>query len=162
MRKFIGGVLASLVLVAATVRADEEKVELDKLPKAVVEAVKAKFPKCEMVSASKEKEGDKTIFEVQIKDGKTKADVSLTEEGKIVSIEKEIAAADLPKEVTDALEARYAKAKINLAEEVTDKDDKVVYELHVTTADGKKGEVVFDPKGKFVKEEFKKEKKEDK
>jgi hypothetical protein len=159
MRKLIGGVTVALVLAATAARADEEKVDVDKLPKAVLDAVKAKFPKAELVGASKEKEGDKTLYEVRIKDGKTKADVSLTEEGKIVSIEKEIAAADLPKEVTDALEARYAKAKIDLAEEVTDKDDKVVYELHVTTADGKKGEVVFDPKGKFVKEEFKKEEK---
>src|SRR5947209_569232 len=37
--------LAILVVVVAAKADDEEKVPLDKLPKAVVEAVKAKFPK---------------------------------------------------------------------------------------------------------------------
>ena len=38
---------------------DEEKVAIDKLPKAVVDAVKKMFPKAEMTGATKEEEGDK-------------------------------------------------------------------------------------------------------
>ena len=59
--------IALTVLGAFAVWADEEKVPLDKLPKAVVEAVKEKFPKAELVSASKEDENGKTVFEVSIK-----------------------------------------------------------------------------------------------
>ena len=42
---------------------------LDKLPKAVVEAVKKRFPKAEMIGAAKETEDGKTEYEVTIKDG---------------------------------------------------------------------------------------------
>src|SRR5438105_1127074 len=47
--------------------AEEEDIPLDKLPKAVVEAVKAKFKGAELVSASEEKDADgKTTYEVML------------------------------------------------------------------------------------------------
>src|SRR5262249_14637027 len=64
------------------------------------------------------------------------------------------------KEVAKALEDKYPKATIKLAEEVTE-GDKVTYEALIVTADKKTIEVVLDPKGKIVKEEEKKEKKKE-
>jgi hypothetical protein len=164
MRTLVIGTL-SFALVAllglTAARADddkEEKVPLDKLPKAVTDAVKAKFDGAELVSASKEKDNGKDVYEVAIKHKGTNIDVSLTPEGKIVSIEKEIAAKDLPKPVSEALDAKYPKATIKKLEEVTE-NDKVVYEALLVTAEQKTVEAVFDPSGKLVKEE-KKEKKE--
>jgi uncharacterized membrane protein YkoI len=136
----------------------EEKVPLDKLPRAVTDAVKAKFDGAELVSASKEKDNGKLVYEVAIKHKGSNIDVSLTPKGKIVSIEKEIAAKDLPKAVSEALDAKYPKATIKKLEEVTE-NDKVVYEALLVTAEQKTIEAVFDPSGKLVKEE-KKEKKE--
>jgi hypothetical protein len=46
----------------AGVHADEEKVPLDKLPKAVVEAMKKRFPKAEIIEAAKEMEDGKTEY----------------------------------------------------------------------------------------------------
>jgi uncharacterized membrane protein YkoI len=156
----LGFALVALVgLTAAWADDDkEEKVPLDKLPKAVTDAVKAKFDGAELVSASKEKDNGKDVYEVAIKHKGSNIDVSLTPEGKIVSIEKEIAAKDLPKAVSDALDAKYPKATIKKLEEVTE-NDKVVYEALLVTAEQKTIEAVFDPSGKLVKEE-KKEKKE--
>jgi uncharacterized membrane protein YkoI len=167
MRSLVIGTvgLALLALVAwAPARADEgkeEKIALDKLPKEVVDAVKKKFEGCELVSAEKEKEDGKEVYEVAIKHKGSKIEVTLTPEGKIVSVEKQIDAKDLPKEVKEALDDKYPKAQIKLAEEET-KDDKVTYEVLIVTADKKTVEVVLDPKGKVLKEEKKKEKEEKK
>lgn len=155
VKRMLSAGVATLALVVSGVLADEEKVPLDKLPKEVTEAVKKKFPKAELVSAEKEKEDGKTVYEVNIKNEGQTIEVTLTPEGKIVSIEKEITAKDLPKVVADALEAKYPKASIKKAEEIIKEDKLISYEMLIVTADKKKLEVKFDPTGKFLEEEKK-------
>ena len=159
--------LLGLAVLAQAVRADdEEKVALDKLPKAVVDAVKARFPDAEMKGASKEVEGGKTTYEVSIKNKKDEIDVELTAEGEITAIEKEIDAKDLPKAVSKALEEKYPKAEYKEVEEVTKVDKKTeklaYYEVQLKTAEKKKFEVQVDPDGKILNEEKKDEVKKDK
>jgi hypothetical protein len=156
-RLTVGAMVLALVVVC--VRADEEKVPLDKVPQAVKDAVKKKFPKEEMVSASTEKdEAGKQVYEIQLKTSKKQnIDVTVTPEGKIVLVEKEIDAKELPKAVAMAMFNKYPKATVKLAEELS-KDDKITaYEMIIVTADKKTLEVEFAPDGKFVKEEEKKE-----
>ncbi len=156
MRRILCGA-AVLVVVTAAARADEEKVPLDKLPGAVVEAIKAKFPKAELVSADKETEKDKITYEVTIKNGAQELEVTVTPEGKILTVAREIPVGDLPKAVLAAIKARYPRATLKSAEEISE-DDKVV-EYEVVIAVGKKKlEVTFDPKGKFIEEEEVKDK----
>src|ERR1700736_6594803 len=101
-----------LVAAAPAARADDEdKVDLDKLPKAVVDAVKARFPDAELKGASKETEDGKTFFEVEIVNKKVELDVELTTDGDITEIEKDIDVKDLPKAVSKALEEKYPKAE---------------------------------------------------
>ena len=156
MRKFLGrlmAVAAMVVLTGTMLRAEEEKVALDMLPAAVVKAIKAKYPKAELVAAETGVEDGKKQFEVDIKNGKHELELTLSPEGKILVVERVIAAKDLPKVVEEALEAKYPKSKIEKVEEVS-KDDKVAsYEITVTTADKKKVEAEFDVKGKFIDEE---------
>jgi uncharacterized membrane protein YkoI len=165
MRRLRDGLMASVVLcvlAGMAARADdekEEKVPLDKVPKAVLKAVKGKFKDAELVSAATEKDEGKLIYEIVIKHKGHNIDVSVTPDGKIVSYEKTIDVKDLPKEVSEALESKYARAKIKLVEEVAE-GDKMNYEVLLVTADNKTVEVVFDPKGKVVKEEKKESKKE--
>ncbi len=163
MRTFICvavSVTLGMCVLATGARADEEKIELDKLPKAVTEAIKKAYPDGEMKSAEKEKEDGKEVYEVVVKNKDQTLEITLTPEGKILSVEKEIAAKDLPKAVTDAVDAKYPKATIKKAEEET-KDEKVTYEVLIETADKKIVEVVLDPKGKILKEEKKEEKKKE-
>jgi uncharacterized membrane protein YkoI len=150
-------VVVSLVFGAAPSRADEEKIPLDKVPAKVKEAIKAKFPAAELVSAEKEKEDGKTVFEVVIKNAGQKIEVIVDETGKIVAIEKVIAVKDLPKPVVEALEKKYPKATIKKVEEVL-KGDKTTYELRIESG-GKTLEVTFDSTGKFLEEEVQKDKK---
>lgn len=155
-------VMAGLCAVMVSVgRADEEKIALDQLPAKVKAAIKAKFPDAELISAEKEKEDGKTLYEVAIKHKGRTIEATVAEDGKIVEIEKEIATKDLPKVIVDALEKKYPKAAVTKAEEIT-ADDKMKYELLIT-AGGKTLEVSFDAQGKFLKEEDKSnEKKEEK
>src|ERR1051326_506395 len=119
-------VFALTLVIAPVALADEEKIDLDKLPKAVVDAIKAKFPDGKLVSAEKETEGDKTVYEVVVKNKDQNVEIVLTAEGKIVEIEQEGAAKDLPKAVTKTIEDKYPKATIKSAESST-RDDKVTY-----------------------------------
>jgi uncharacterized membrane protein YkoI len=157
MQRFITAAgMAALILSfwTSSAGAEEEKVPVDQLPKAVVDAVKAKFPGAELQGAEKEDADGKTIYEVSLKHKGSKYDISLTPEGKIVEIEKTIAARDLPAAVTKGLDQKYPKATIELAEEIT-VDDKLKYEVLIVTADKKKLEVVLDSTGKILKEESK-------
>src|SRR5262245_14200581 len=171
MRAFIpswrtAAVVMGLFLCAGAAPADEEKVPLDKLPQAVVDAVKAKFPKAKLVSAEKETDDGKTVYEVAIKNDKQSIEVTLTPEGKIVEIEKRIAAKDLPKAVAKALEEKYPKATYKRIEEIIKvKDDKEkleYYEVLLVTAENKKLEVAVAPDGKITKTADKSKEKEDK
>jgi len=167
MRSLFAGVATSFVVclgVSAVLRAEEEKVPLDKLPKAVADAVKKRFPDAELVKASKETEDGKMFYEVSVKDKDLKADVTLTAEGQVQEMEKEVAAKDLPAAVTEALEAKYPKAALKKSEEiikVRDGAEKLEsYEVLLVTTEKKTVEVVFSPDGKIIKTEEKKEKEE--
>ena len=157
MRAFLA--VLALGFGLSTLRADEVKVELKDVPKAVLETVKKRFPKAELIEAAKETDGTKVEFEVSLKDGETKYDVMLTPDGKITLIEKTIALKDLPKAVVEAIEKAYPKATHTLAEEMTKViDGKEVlsyYEVRLTTADKKLLEVEVSPEGKIIKFEDK-------
>jgi Putative beta-lactamase-inhibitor-like, PepSY-like len=145
--------VAAVLVGAALVRADEEKVQLDKLPKAVVKAVQKRFPRVEMTAASKEKEGDKVVYEVSLKKDGKNIDVTVTEAGVITTIEQELAFKDLPKAVARTFEEKYPNAKYEIIESVTKvsdgKETLEYYESTLVAADRKKWEVEILPDGKF-------------
>jgi uncharacterized membrane protein YkoI len=137
----------------------EGKVSLDKVPKAVLKAVKDKFKGAELVSAQTEKEDGKLIYEIIIKDKGQNVEVSVTPEGKILSSERTIAAKDLPRPVQEAINKKYPQAEYKRIEELTE-EDKLNYEVLLVTADKKTIEVVLDREGKILKEEKQEKKKE--
>jgi len=150
---------AAIIALNVVMLADEKKEEVDveKLPQALIDTMKAKFPRAAPISAVKEKEDGKEVFEVKIKHQGSVLEVTVTPEGKILSIEKEIAEKDLPKAVADSLKAKYADATIKKAEQIT-KDDKVAsYEVVIVAKDKQSLKVCFDPAGKFLEEKKAKE-----
>jgi uncharacterized membrane protein YkoI len=133
--------LVVVILAVAACRADEEKIALDQLPKAVVEGLKAKYPNAELVSAVKENEDGKTVYEVKIKNNGEKLEVTLSAEGKVLEEEKDgdkkeenkaekVAPDKLPKAVADAIKARFPNGEITSAEKETE-DGKVVYDIEL-------------------------------
>ena len=168
MRGILLAVVAMAMVGFAGLRAEdgEEKVPLDKLPKAITDAVTKRFPKAKMVSAATELEDKVKVYEVTIQEGDVKTDVTLTTEGVITGFESTVAAKDLPKVITDAVASKYPQGKITLAETVTKvkagKETMEYYEVIVTSgADTVEMQIL--PDGKIKAEEKKPaEKKEDK
>src|SRR5262249_8231250 len=136
MRNVIGFALTVLVTSNGVIRAYDD-VPVDKLPKAIVDALKKRFPKGELASASKSGEGDKTAYEVSVKEGALKADVNLTNAGVITGMEKQIAEADLPKAIAAAVKAKHPKGTVKTCEEVIavkdGKEEIEYYEVVVET-----------------------------
>jgi hypothetical protein len=140
-----------LALAVGGLRADEDKVPLDKLPKAVKDSVKKRFPKAVFVEATKETEDGETEYAVTIKVGQTKIDVTLTPDGTITLIERMITAKDLPKKVMDTLKSRYPRAMIKTIAEVIDVNDGKetldYYEVVLVTAARKTLEIEISADG---------------
>ncbi len=156
----IAGLAAlGLVLLLIATRRDEEKAPHIELPKAVLDAIKARFPNGKLTGTKKEVEDGETEYEVTLEDKGRKFEVTLTAEGVITDIEKEIAAKELPETVAKALEAKYPKAVYKTIKEIIEvekKEETVTgYEVLLVTADKKKVAVDVDPDGEITKEEDK-------
>jgi uncharacterized membrane protein YkoI len=149
----------ALLVWAGFVRADEEKVALAKVPKPVLEAVKARFKGAELTGASRETEDGKPVFEVTIKVKGQKIDVTLSPAGELLMIEKQIAAKDLPDAVARTLKGKYPGATYKIVEEIVKVEKKkeklAYYEVLLVKADKKALEVKVTAEGKVVEEEKK-------
>ena len=171
MHKIAGRLMVLSLMVfgfyLAAAHADEEKIGLDKVPKVVIDAVKARFAGAKLVGADKETDKGKVAYEIAIEHKDQKIEVTVTPEGMIFQIEKLITYKDLPKVVSEAVESKYPKAKAEKVEEVIkvkDGQEKLeYYELVLGTAQAKTIEVTVSPQGKILNEEDQsKEKKETK
>ena len=155
----IGIVLIAMTLIVVVARADESKVATSEVPKAGLAAVKAMFPGAEIKGAAKETEDGKTVFEVTLTQKGSNIDVTVSEDGKIQLVEKQIADKDLPAAVRRALDARYPKATYKIIEQVDNvKDGKSsldFFEALLVTADKETLEVQIAPDGKIKAEEKK-------
>jgi uncharacterized membrane protein YkoI len=159
-----GSVVLGLSLLVAGAQAGEQKVPLGKVPKAVLAAVKARFPDAKLVRAEKETEKGKTVYEIAINNKNQKIEVTLTPKGKITEIEKQIAAKAMPAGVTKALKAKYPEATYKRIEEVfkvkKGKEKLAYYEVLLVTKEDKKLEVSVTRAGKILKEEDKSKEKD--
>jgi hypothetical protein len=172
MMRTVGGAALAValgVVVWAAPQGGEQKVPLDKVPKAVMDSVKARFPDAKLIGASSEKTGDKLVYEVELEFKGKHHDVTVETDGKIVTIEREIAFKELPKVVQKTLNKAHPKAVFKIIEEVIHvKDGKEkleYYEAHIEGADKKEVEVIVLPDGKIkapAQEEKKGEEKKEK
>src|SRR2546422_680314 len=152
MNKFQSIVCAIAIsfCLAAVASAQEKGIRAKDVPAPVIAAAAKAYPNARIVGWAREIDSGKTFYEAEMREGQTKRDVAFMPDGTIDLVEEEIALAQVPAAVQDALKARYPRAVINQAERLT-RGSEVQYELHVGRAPKK--EVVFMPDGKFVKEE---------
>jgi hypothetical protein len=148
-------VLAGLLLAAPAARArDKDKLDLDKIPKKVRDALKAKFPKAEIHKWTREKEAGKVVYDIEFKQEGRKFEADIFEDGTIHNWEKEIAAKDLPDAVKKAVGKKYPRATLKEVMQITEvKGKKEVlggYEIVLETADKKEVEVTVGPDGKIL------------
>jgi uncharacterized membrane protein YkoI len=149
--------LLGLFGLASGAGAQEVEIPLDQVPKAVMDASKAKFPGAKIGEASKETEDGKTVFELSMTHEGRKMDVTFEENGTLVLVETEVPEAEVPAAVTKAVKDKYPGAKVDLVESVKKgpavKKEVDYYELHLTTADKKEVELEVDGAGKILKTE---------
>jgi hypothetical protein len=155
-------VLAGLLLAGSAVRAqdkkdkDKDKLDLHKIPKKVMDALKAKFPKAEIHKWTSAKEGDDIVYDIEFKQEGRKFEADIKENGTYINFEREIAAKDLPAAVKKAVEKLYPKSTLkDIMEiiEVKGKDEKLDgYEIVLDTAGKKEVEVTVAPDGKILED----------
>jgi len=164
MRHFgwIAFALAAAFFVGAIASAEDKAKDLDKIPKAVMETLKSKFPKAEITKWSKETEKGTVVYDLEFTESGKKAEMDVKEDGTIINIERVIEAKDLPEAVAKAVEKKFPKATLKEVMECkAGKEEKLEgYEIVLVTEDKKHFEIMVDPTGKIVEEEeLKKEEK---
>jgi len=147
---------ALLLVLTGEIRAKEEPVLEDKIPKSVMESLLKKFPKAKIDKCIKEKEGNDVIYDIEFKQESRKCEADIKEDGTYLNYEKAIEAKDLPKAVRESIDRRYPKATLKEVMEetaVTGKDEKLAaYEIVLTTADKKEEELKLSPEGKILED----------
>src|SRR5262245_31301565 len=124
----LGFFVLLLIVGVGELRAKEEPVPQDKIPKAVMDALLAKFPKARIDKCVKEDQGDDVVYDIEFKQEGRKCEADIKEDGTYINYEKAIEARDLPKAVRDAIEKKYPKATLNEIMEETEvkgKEEKV-------------------------------------
>jgi hypothetical protein len=149
------GALGLLMAIGA-VRAEEEPVPQEKIPKAVMASLLAKFPQAKIDKCTKAKEGDDTVYDIEFKQAGRKCEADITEQGAYINYEKAIEANKLPKLVRDAIEKRYPQStmkEIMEETEVKGKDEQLsAYEVVLETANKKEVEVRVSPAGEILED----------
>ena len=168
MLRFAGrsvvGLLAVIAFgVAGPLPAQDKK---DEIPRKVMDALKARFPKAVIDKWTKEKENDKVVYDIEFKQDGKKFEADIFEDGTIHNWEKEIAIKDLPKVVSDAVYKKYPKSTFKEVMQVTavknGKDELEGYEIVLETADKKEVEITVAPDGKVLEDSADEKKKEEK
>jgi uncharacterized membrane protein YkoI len=144
----------SLCLSAWAAEGDkEEKVSLDKLPAAVAKALKAQAGDEKITGLSKEKDEGKTVYEATFTKKGHVHDVTVDEDGKLVSDEETIPVSEAPKVIREAIEREFPGGKIEKFERIKE-GGKTNYEA-LLSGNKKREEIKFSEDGKVIEREDK-------
>ena len=136
------GLLIMIVAAVIALSVFSQKLNESQVPAAVKTAFERKYPS---VKASWDKED--ANYEANFKhDGKAMSAV-IGKNGTVVETETDIPVTDLPKAVQDYMKKNYPGVKIEEAARIVKANGDVNYEAEVHHKD-----VIFDAKGKYIKE----------
>jgi hypothetical protein len=149
----VAGFLAVLGLASGT-RAQEEQIPLRRVPKAVMDSAKAKFPGAKVMAASEEtEEGKPPVFALKMRQQYHTVDVTFDVDGTVVLVETDVYPKDLPKVVLRAVERKYPGAglrgvvSVKKGPEVKKADH---YEFYLVKVDKKPALVKVAPDGRVL------------
>jgi hypothetical protein len=150
----VAGFLAVLGLASGT-HAQEEQIPLRRVPKAVMDSAKAKFPGAKIMAASEEtEEGKPPVFALEMRHQYHTVDVTFEVDGTVVLVETDVYAKDLPKVVLRAVDRKYPGAgirgvvSVKQGSELKKKADH--YELYLVKADNKPALLKVAPDGRVL------------
>ena len=125
-------------------------IEISKLPAAVQKTVKEETKNATAVKVSKETEGGTTLYEVESTVKGRGRDLMVNAQGMVVSIEEEVALADIPGAARTGIEKLAMGGAISKVETLT-KGSVVTYEAVITKKGMKKTEVMVNGDGSVAK-----------
>lgn len=147
-------VSASLCFAVQAAEKDvEETVSLDKIPAAAAKALKEQAGDANITNLSKEKAEGKLVFEATFTKKGRVHDVTVDENGKLVSDEEVIPLSEAPETVRAAIKKEAPDGKIVKFERIRE-GGKISYEALISTK-SKREEIKFDDKGKVLEREDK-------
>jgi hypothetical protein len=149
----VAGLLAVLGLASAT-RAQEEKIPLHRVPRAVITSAKVKFPGAEIKQATKQTEDGVSVFALGMRHHRHNVDVTFKVDGTVVLVETDVLAKEVPRVVLQAVLQSYPGAtvrgavSVNKGPEVKKQAD--YYQFYLLTAGERPALVKVDPDGKVL------------
>ncbi|MCR4439797.1 MAG: hypothetical protein QHJ34_10560 [bacterium] len=158
MRRYIVlvAIVASVVCLGILACSQETPVTEEMIPKAVKDALLARFPTAEIGRATRAKEGGAIVYDVEFKEGDRKCEADIREDGSYINYEKAIAPSDLPEAIRQAIEERYPESTLKEAMEETEvrgKEERLsAYEVTITTTNDKEAEVRVSAQGKILED----------
>jgi len=144
-------VILAMVASFATALASEQAVTFKDLPPAVQRTVEEQSKGAVIRGFSKEVEGGKTVYEVQMKVNGRGKDISMNASGAILEVEEEVALEDVPGAARAAIEKAASGGQITKVERVSG-GKRTAYEAHFRK-DGKRREVSVSADGRELPED---------
>jgi hypothetical protein len=168
MNSFIKLTIVPLILLCFSVgcgekaeKADADKtavddLQLEKIPPAVMDALKVRFPDADIKKWTKEEEGEIFVFDIEFEQNGWKFEADIKEDGSIHNWEKALEEKDLPDMVKEAAETAYPGAtivEIMVITAVTGGEEALEgYEIVLQPADADEVEIMVAPDGAIVED----------
>ena len=129
----------------------EERVKKSDLPAVVQNAADAQSAGATVLGYTKDKEHGRVEYEVQLMVGDHTKDVTIDPQGRVLEVEEQVAANELPASVFHGLSVQASKGKIAKVESLTKHGRIVAYEAQVIG--GKHAEIQVGPDGQKLAHE---------
>jgi Putative beta-lactamase-inhibitor-like, PepSY-like len=126
----------------------ETRISEYEVPDVVLKAFESAYPKARVRSCTKVESNGTLFYKIESVDGATHREISYSPDGRVTKTEVRIVVADLPVDAQQAIQEKYPKAEVTIAERVT-QDDQVGYEVSVRK-DEKLFHLKFDANGKLT------------
>jgi uncharacterized membrane protein YkoI len=141
-------------------RKTDDKLDVDKIPGKVMDALKARFPEAKISKWTREEESELVVYDIEFEQAGRKFEADIKEDGAIHNWEKAIQAEDLPEIVKKSVLERYAQSTITEIMEISavqdGKDVLLGYEIVIETADKNVFELTVAPEGEILEDSGKK------
>lgn len=147
----------AVVLTSFVAKGYAEKIKKHDVPSAVISSFEKAYPNAKMVSYSKENEDGQIEYEIKIGEGKNRLEASYNADGSLLQTEERISPDALPKEVSQALQNKFASEKIKSTEKIV-KGTEVQYEVKMMKEKKNRHEVLFDQNGQILSDKEMKKK----
>lgn len=149
-------VITMLVIAAQAWSGAWQAPGVNRIPKAVMDALIARFPGALIEKWTLEKEDGRELYDIEFRQKRRKMEADIFSDGALHNWEREVAVKDLPAAVVKTIERRYPGATLTEAMAVTavtaGKEALEGYEVALETADKRDVEVTVAPGGTILED----------